>query len=84
VFIDLLARGSRALQPRIGWVSAILLLTLSWIVGTGIMEADWVADDILFVYVSVVGLLSGVTFAVLCLPGVWAGLLLTLGGVLFV
>ena len=84
MFIELLARGSRALQPRIGWIAVFLLLTLSWIVGTGIMEADWVADDILFVYVSIVGLLVGVTLAALHMPGAWAGLLTALGGVLFV
>jgi transglutaminase-like putative cysteine protease len=77
MLIELMGRGLRRWRPAIGWAS------LS-IASLGIMEADWVAGDVLFLYVTMVGALLSVLLAQSRISGWGATAILVLLGLVYV
>jgi transglutaminase-like putative cysteine protease len=82
--LELLALGVRRWRPRIGWLGVTSLVLAVWAAAMGIMEAEWVDGDILFLYVSIVGALVAAVVAGTRIPGRWATLILGGTGLVYV
>jgi hypothetical protein len=82
--LELLVCGARRWQPRIGWLAGSILVLALWAAAMGVLEADWVDGDILFLYVTAVGALAAALLAGLRISGRWATLVLSASGLVYV
>jgi transglutaminase-like putative cysteine protease len=82
--LRLLARGTQRWKPNVGWTTFILVVIAVEIAVMGVIDAEWVREDILFLYVTTVSLLASAILAHTRIPVVWGGLILGAGGLLYV
>lgn len=71
-------------RPAIGWSSFLLVVAATWMVALGVMDAEWVREDALFVYAALASVILTAVLARTRLSGRWGAPILGLAGLLYV
>jgi len=71
-------------RPTVGWLPFALVVMAVWMVGQGVMDAEWVEEDMLFLHATLVSALLTAMLARCRISGRWGALILGAVGALYV